>query len=67
MTLLSCSHLEKLGWKRKGMTWEKGYDTITFDGTDFKYFLFPDCVKSLEGGGVKIESVKIRYTQELKR
>jgi hypothetical protein len=64
---LSGYSLSALGWRKNGLTWEKGLHTVSFDGCDWLYFDFPKCIKdenySIEG--LKIVPTKVQYVHEI--
>lgn len=73
-TFLSSLYLKKNGWIKKGAQWinssalitfEKKYDTVTYNGCTWLYYRFPDCVKEVEGGGIKIEPTRVEYTDQV--
>jgi len=71
---LSGGALESLGWKKRvektdGNTvavYERGFDTLKYDGVCWMYYGFPGCIKNVEGEGVRVEAVRVEYFEDLK-
>lgn len=68
-TPLSGYALDAMGWEKKGFEWWKGLSKITYDGCNWMYFDFPDCVKdeNYSTEGLKIVPIKIQNVEEIKR
>jgi len=66
-TPLSGYLLAANGWRKDGFTWKKHFDTIAYDGCDWMYWDFPNCVKDDNYGvdGLKIISRKIKNVEDL--
>lgn len=66
MIPLSGYYLDANWKKTETRKWIRGLDTITYDGVNFMYYKFPDCIINTEFG-IEVKPKKVSFIEDLKR
>jgi len=59
--------LQKLGWKKSGFEWRRGFGTIVYDGCDWLYCEGVAGIVFTEEGGVRVTWKKVEFVDEIKQ